>query len=279
MVEDAARHRREFKVQSSKFKVSEDDLFRWKKAMAKPTADAFAEFDFPEARMNEATCAIREGNWARAMKIYSALEWRIGQTPEIEQGMIAALALKHDNPAVELPVWRQVLRPVLRFGWKGRVGIVLGGFAALAALFWLLGRGIRAVACLAVVVGFASAANAQGLFEQMEEDKDGNEYGIIKNLTDFDGNGSDIIAEELKRKYFTPKIKRILSVKERFGYSYWETETEFGKASFSMHDTFRSIAKVSESRLILTDVDGNRYEIPDTMALDRKSYRKIELYL
>ena len=138
--------------------------------MAKPTADAFAEFDFPAARMNEATCAIREGNWARAMKIYQKLEWTIGQTPEIERGMIAALALKYDNPAVELPVWRQVLRPLLIFGWKGRVGIVLGGFAALALLFWLLGRGIRAVACVAVVVGFASAADAQGLFQQMEQE-------------------------------------------------------------------------------------------------------------
>ena len=159
----------EFQVPSSKFKVSEDVEFAWKKAMVKPTADAFAEFDFPEARMNEATCAIREGNWARAMKIYAALEWRIGQTPEIERGMIAALALKYDNSAVELPVWRQVLRPLLRFGWKGRVGLVLGGFAALAFLFWLIGRGIRAVACLAIVVGFSSAADAQGLFQQMEE--------------------------------------------------------------------------------------------------------------
>ena len=149
--------------------LNQDDLFRWKKAMAKPTADAFAEFDFPEARMNEATCAIREGNWARAMKVYSALEWRIGQTPEIERGMIAALALKYDNPAVELPVWRQVMRPLLRFGWKGRVGFVLGGFAALALLFWLLGRGIRAVACVAVAVGCVSVADAQGLFQQMEE--------------------------------------------------------------------------------------------------------------
>ena len=146
-----------------------DDLFRWRKAMARPTADAFAEFDFPEARMNEATCAIREGNRARAMKVYSALEWRIGQTPEIEKGMIAALALRYDNPAVELPVWRQVLRPILRFGWKGRVGIVLGGFAALAILFWLLGRGIRAVACAAIAVGCVSAVDAQGLFEQMRQ--------------------------------------------------------------------------------------------------------------
>ena len=162
----------EFKVESLKPKVSEDELFRWRKAMAKPTADAFAEFDFPEARMNEATCAIREGNWARAMKIYQKLEWTTGQTPEMERGIIAALALRYDNPAVELPVWRQVLRPLLRFGWKGRVGIVLGGFAALALLFWVLGRGIRAVACLVIAVGVASAANAQGfsqLFKEAEE--------------------------------------------------------------------------------------------------------------
>lgn len=141
----------------------DDELaFAWSKAHAKPTADAFAAFDFPAARMNEATCAIREGNWARAMKIYQRLEWTTGQTPEIEQGIVAALALRYDNAAVELPVWRQVLRPILVFGWKGRVGIVVGGFAALAFLFWLLGRGIRAVACLALAAGCAFTAGAQG---------------------------------------------------------------------------------------------------------------------
>ena len=146
-----------------------DVEFAWRKALSRPTADAFAEFDFPEARMNEATCAIREGNWARALKVYSVLEWRIGQTPEIERGIIAALALRYENPAVELPVWRQVLRPILRFGWAGRVGIVFGGFAVLALFFWLLGRGIRAFACVALAIGFVLPSGAQGLFEQMEE--------------------------------------------------------------------------------------------------------------
>ena len=149
--------------------LTEDEDFAWRRAMAHPTADAFAAFDFPAARMNEATCALREGNWSRAQKIYSALEWRTGQTPEIERGLVAALALRHENPSVELPVWRQVLRPLLRFGWAGRVGIVLGGFAALALLFWLLGRGIRAVACLALTALLAVPANGQGIFQQMEE--------------------------------------------------------------------------------------------------------------
>ena len=132
--------------------VSEDVTFAWKKALAKPGADAFAAFDFPEAKMNEATCAIRDGNWARAMKIYQTLEWRVGQTPEIERGIVAALAVRYENPAVELPVWRQVMRPILRYDWKGRIGLVVGGFGLLALVFWLLGRGIRAVACLATVL-------------------------------------------------------------------------------------------------------------------------------
>lgn len=153
--------------------LSEDVEFAWRKTLAKPTADGFAAFDFPEAKMNEATCAIRAGNWARALKVYQKLEWRVGQTPEMERGIVAALALKFDNPAVELPVWRQVLRPLLRYGWRGRVGLVVGGFAALALLFWLLGRGIRAVACLAAIVGFAVSAGGQGfdpfsMMRQME---------------------------------------------------------------------------------------------------------------
>lgn len=126
--------------------LSDDELFAWRRACARPTADAFAGFGFPAARLNEAACAVREGAWARALSVYSRLEWRIGQTEEVERGMVAALARRFDNPGAELPVWRQVLRPVLRFPWPGRVGIVAGAAAAVAALFWLLGRAVRALA-------------------------------------------------------------------------------------------------------------------------------------
>ena len=56
-------------------------------------------------------------------------------------------------------------------------------------------------------------------------------------------------------------------------------ETEEGSVSFTLHDTFRSIIRAGEHRLIFLDVNGNRFELPDTEALDRKSYKKIELYL
>lgn len=110
-------------------------------------------------------------------------------------------------------------------------------------------------------------------------DKDGKEYGMVKDITDFPKETQDILCGELKRKYFTPVITKINTVSAKFGYTYWEADSDMGKLSFSMHDTYRNISKVGGNRLILTDVDGNRYEIKDYMALDRKSFRKIELYL
>ena len=111
------------------------------------------------------------------------------------------------------------------------------------------------------------------------QDKDGKEYGMIKNIADFSEDIQAILQGELKRKYFTPVITKINTVSAKFGYTYWEADSDMGKLSFSMHDTYRNIAKVGENRLILTDVDGNRYEIKDYLALDRKSFRRIELYL
>ena len=147
--------------------LSSELEFKWRKACAQPSADAFAEFDFPAAKMNEARCAIQDGNWSRAMKIYSRLEWRIGQTPAIERGIIAALAVKAQSREVELPIWRQVGRPVLRFAWAGRIGIIVGGIVIVSLVFWLLGRVIRALACIALVSSLVLVPNpsaAQGLF-------------------------------------------------------------------------------------------------------------------
>ncbi len=149
--------------------LSDDELFAWRKACRSPSVEAFEAFDFPEARLNEAACAILSENWARALKIYSALEWRIGQTPTIERGIVAALAVKTQNPTVELPVWRQVLRPLLRFALWGRVGIAVGGLLLIFLVYWLLKRGIRAVAVLAFALLLPAALFAAAdPFAEME---------------------------------------------------------------------------------------------------------------
>ena len=109
--------------------------------------------------------------------------------------------------------------------------------------------------------------------------KEQSEIGIIRKVELFEGESRELLVNELKRRYYTPVIQRIHSMKERYGFSYWKVQTAEGEVSFTLHDTYRSIIHAGETRLILMDVDGNRFEIPDYKALDLKSYKKIELYL
>ena len=106
------------------------------------------------------------------------------------------------------------------------------------------------------------------------------EIGIIRRLDDFGEEAQSLLRAELTRRYYSPAIERILSVKERYGFSYWKVIcTGEGEVSFTLRDTYRSIIHAGGERVILLDVNGNRFHIPDVSLLDRKSYKKIELYL
>lgn len=106
----------------------------------------------------------------------------------------------------------------------------------------------------------------------------GEEIGVIADLALFGERGA-ILKNELERVYFTPKILKIYSMKDKYGFSSWDVETDIGRITFSVKDTFRSIVSVGAKRAIITDVDGTRYEIEDASRLDKSSYKKIELYL
>ncbi len=116
-------------------------------------------------------------------------------------------------------------------------------------------------------------------------DADKHEVGFIRSLEeDFDKDVRERLMRELEEAYYCPVIQRILSIKTQRGISYWQVECDFGEASFSLRDAYVDIRKLEgptngEVRLLITDTYGNRYEIPDANALDRQSYRRIELYL
>ena len=193
--------------------LSDDELFAWRKACTNPTAEAFAGFSFPEARLNEAACELLAGNWRRALDLYGSLEWRIGQTESIERGMIAALARKTGDPEAELPMWRRVFRPVLRFALWGRVFSVLGFIVVVALCVWGLRRAIRALACLAVLGAMVSASTAsaapgadpfaelermqQRMHQQMQSMMNGGAFGALGGGS-FTVNGQPVRETEVK---------------------------------------------------------------------------------
>lgn len=110
-------------------------------------------------------------------------------------------------------------------------------------------------------------------------DSESNELGIIAEVDGLGNETAALLRAELDRKYYTPVIKQILSVKDKFGYSYWKVITDEGELSFTLRDTFQSMMKVGGGRIFVNDIDGNRYEIPNLEELDRKSFKKIELFL
>ena len=103
------------------------------------------------------------------------------------------------------------------------------------------------------------------------------EICMIRKVDDIESR--DLIVAELEAKYYEPTITKINELKDDMGFSHWDIETENGNRCFIVRDTHGSIAHVSETYFYVTDIDGNRYKIPDITALDKKSYKKIELFL
>ena len=107
----------------------------------------------------------------------------------------------------------------------------------------------------------------------------GKEIGMIRYMSDFDEATQKLLLEELDRRYFSPQILKIHSVKEKFGYSYWDSKTTAGHVTFILNNPFSNIRLFEDGRIFINDIDGNSFEIADPKKLDAASYRKIELYL
>jgi len=109
-------------------------------------------------------------------------------------------------------------------------------------------------------------------------DDEGRELGIIEELGKLDVESRKMILDELRRRYVLPRIRKILSCKERFDLVVWEVETDRGVKEFLSRNLRENIQQPNQNRLILTDVDGNRYDIPDFQSLDKKSQTLLERY-
>jgi hypothetical protein len=85
--------------------------------------------------------------------------------------------------------------------------------------------------------------------------------------------------EELRRRYLTATITRILNARLEFGATYWSVETDRGPRDFVTQNLQENAMWITSDHLLLLDVDGNRFEIPKIGALDKESRQWIEQIL
>ena len=88
-----------------------------------------------------------------------------------------------------------------------------------------------------------------------------------------------LIEEELDMRYVTARIKAILGIRSEFGAFYWDVDTDRGRRDFVAKDIGENAHWLNERRLLIMDVDGNRFAIPDVARLDKKSVRLLDLVL
>ena len=96
------------------------------------------------------------------------------------------------------------------------------------------------------------------------------EIGIIRDLADLSGDYRRWIEDDLEIRYFTPRVKSISQVRHRFGGVEWYLETDRGSKKIITKGVHDTMTEIEPGRHIITDVDGNRYEI-FTKALDEAS--------
>ncbi|WP_240041053.1 DUF1854 domain-containing protein [Paenibacillus ginsengarvi] len=103
------------------------------------------------------------------------------------------------------------------------------------------------------------------------------EIGMIRKLEDFPADIADLLEEQVKIRYFAPEIIRVVKIREEFGYSYWETETTAGVCRFTVRSGGSNVKLIGDNRLLVLDVDGNRFVIPDLEQISDKEYRMVEM--
>jgi len=106
------------------------------------------------------------------------------------------------------------------------------------------------------------------------------EIGIIESLyDDFEKETVDIISKNLELRYYMPVIEKIQNIKESNGYVHFKVGTNHGNMEFSLQTNGSHFSYLSDTRILITDLEGNRYEIPDTRKLSSRELKKLDLYL
>ncbi len=106
-------------------------------------------------------------------------------------------------------------------------------------------------------------------FISLRDGADG-EIGIIANLCDLPKDYRRWIEDDLEMRYYVPRVSSIKTIRQRFGGIEWHVETDRGPKRLITKGVHDTMTEVEVGRFVVTDVDGNRYEIA-TEKLDAAS--------
>jgi hypothetical protein len=110
-------------------------------------------------------------------------------------------------------------------------------------------------------------------------DAEGHEILCLDDLSALPPRLQEAIEVELSDREFMPTVVRIESVLADADPSQWCIVTNRGPTTFLMEDSDNDVRRLGPNRILLVDVHGIRYLIPDTRRLDSTSRRILDRYL
>ena len=112
-----------------------------------------------------------------------------------------------------------------------------------------------------------------------EANEKAREIGVIEKLSDLDPEQAKMLKEQLDLRYFTPEITKIFDIKTEYGYGYFHVMTTYGECRFTIHNGGSSVVSLTDTRIVINDLDGNRFEVPDIMKLTVAERKKLDLFI
>ncbi|GAB4462821.1 MAG: hypothetical protein OHK0029_30410 [Armatimonadaceae bacterium] len=116
----------------------------------------------------------------------------------------------------------------------------------------------------------AAPLSMPGKYLSLQNDR-GEEIVMVPCVERFPEASRPVAQEEIRRRYLTSTIKQITNVRTEFGITYWHVVTDRGERDFVVQSLSESCVWLSETHILLIDVDGNRFEILDRYAMDEGS--------
>lgn len=105
------------------------------------------------------------------------------------------------------------------------------------------------------------------------------EIGILRRLSELSEKQILMVKKELSKRYFVPEIISVKDVKEEFGHTMWKVITTAGESEFTVTDMSSNVRNMGNNKIMLTDVYGNRYYIPDINKMDDKTVKILEIWI
>ncbi len=97
------------------------------------------------------------------------------------------------------------------------------------------------------------------------------ELAIIRDLSRLDPDSRAAVQDCLAEFYVIPKITGVIEVSDKFGVHTWTCRTDHGIRKFRIKERNTSIKLLYDGRVLIRDVNDNRYEIENLYKLDKRS--------